>query len=40
MLSIGWSGKGELPFLTGAEIAQQNGSALSGDALLGAVYIN
>ena len=39
-LSVCWSGKGELPFLTGAEITQQNASRLSGDALLSAVYVN
>ncbi|MCW8855631.1 MAG: DNA repair protein RecO [Gammaproteobacteria bacterium] len=40
MLSACWSGKGELPVLSSAEIMQQNRYQLSGDALLSALYIN
>ena len=39
MLSVCWSGKGDLPNLSSAELLQHN-NALSGDALLSALYIN
>jgi len=40
LLSVCWSGKGELPFLSSAEVTPPVGNILTGDALLSAVYVN
>lgn len=40
LLFLSWSGKGEMPLLTAAEVASLSGPVLAGDALLSAFYVN